>query len=181
MDRWRAAYALAISLLASKDPQSLAAAEEALVLSREIGGPGALAEAAHVASLARQASGDLEGARAVLEETFAQLDPARMTIQRDAITRLETRRAEVALARGDIETARTSATTAVHIAPKPHVETRAEALLALASVAVVERRAADARSLITEATNLVASTGYRDLRERAERMADGLAARSEAR
>ncbi|HEY8785827.1 MAG TPA: hypothetical protein VIN63_05065, partial [Candidatus Limnocylindria bacterium] len=159
----------------------LAAAEEALLLAREIGGPGALAEAAHTASLARQASGDLEGARTVLEETFAQLDPARMTIQRDVITRLETRRAEVALARGDIETARTSATSAVRLAPRPHVETRAEALLALASVAKVDQRTADARSLITEATNLLASSGYRDLRERAERMAEGLAARSEAR
>ena len=181
MDRWRAAYALAISLLASGDAGALAAAEEALVHAREIGGPGALAEAAHIASLARQASGDLEGARTVLEETFAQLDPARMTVQRDVITRLETRRAEVALARGDIETARTSATTAVRIAPRPHVETRAEALLALASVALTEKQTADARSLISEATTLLAPSGYRDLRERAERMADALPARSEAR
>jgi len=180
MDRWKAAYALAVSLLAGNDPGSLAAAEEALVLAREIGGPGALAEAAHAASSARQASGDLEGARTVLEETFAQLDPARMTIQRDAITRLETRRAEVALARGDIETARISATTAVRIAPKPHVETRAEALLALASVAAVEDRSADARSLITEAMTLLAPSGYRDLRERAERMAERLSAGSAA-
>jgi len=97
------------------------------------------------------------------------------------ITRLETRRAEVALARGDIETARTSATTAVRIAPRPHVETRAEALLALASVALTEKQTADARSLISEATTLLAPSGYRDLRERAERMADALPARSEAR
>ncbi|MDP9275645.1 MAG: AAA family ATPase [Chloroflexota bacterium] len=181
MDRWRAAYALSISLLASGDPGAHAAAEEALILAREIGGPGALAEAARTASLARQASGDLEGARTVLDETFAQLDPTRMTIQRDAITRLETRRAEVALARGDIETARTSATTAVRIAPKPHVETRAAALLALASVALVEERHANARSLITEAMALLAPSGYRDLRERAERMAEGLSTRSQAR
>jgi class 3 adenylate cyclase len=180
MDRWRAAYALSVALLASGDPGARAATEEALILAREIGGPGALAEAAHTASLARQASGDLDGARAVLDETFAQLDPSRMTIQRDAITRLETRRAEVALARGDIETARVSATTAVRIAPKPHVETRAEALLALASVAVVEERHADARSLIADAMALLAPSGYRDLRERAERMAEGLSARSQA-
>jgi hypothetical protein len=181
MDRWRAAYALAVSLLASQDPAALAAAEEALVLAREIGGPGALAEAAHAASLARQASGDLDGARTVLEETFAQLDPAKMTIQRDAITRLETQRAEVALARGDIETARTSASTAVRIAPKPHVETRAEALLALASVALVEDRSADARVLVSEAVDLLKPSGYRDLRERAERMAERVAPRSPAR
>jgi len=181
MDRWRAAYALAVSLLASEDPGALAAAEEALLLAREIGGPGALAEAAHTASLARQASGDLEGARTVLEETLAQLDPARMTVQRDVITRLETRRAEVALARGDIETARSSATTAVRIAPGPHVETRAEALLALAAVALIDERTADARSLITEAMALLAPSGYRDLRERAERMAESSAARSQAR
>src|SRR5205814_3207295 len=36
MDRWRAAYALAVSLLASDDPAALDAAEEALVLAREI-------------------------------------------------------------------------------------------------------------------------------------------------
>ncbi|MDQ2913384.1 MAG: hypothetical protein M3T56_09025, partial [Chloroflexota bacterium] len=181
MDRWRAAYALAVSLLASGDANALAAAEEALILAREIGGPGALAEAAHTASRARQAGGDLDGARTVLEETFAQLDVARMTTQRDAITRLETRRAEVALAHGDIETARTSATTAVRIAPKPHVETRAEALLALASVAMADEHTAEARSLIAEATSLLAPSGYRDLRERAERMAQRVAARSSAR
>jgi len=104
-----------------------------------------------------------------------------MTVQRDVITRLETRRAEVALARGDIETARSSATTAVRIAPGPHVETRAEALLALAAVAIIEERIADARGLITEAMALLAPSGYRDLRERAERMAESLATRSQAR
>jgi ATP/maltotriose-dependent transcriptional regulator MalT len=181
MDRWRAAYALAVSLLASDDPGALGAAEEALLLAREIGGPGALAEAAHAASRARQATGDLEGARTVLEETFAQLDPAKMMTQRDAIARLETRRAEVALARGDIETARISATSAVQIAPKPHVETRAQALLALASVALFEEKRADARSLITEAVALLAPSGYRDLRERGERMAEDAAERSPAR
>ena len=181
MDRWRAAYALAVSLIASGDPRARAAAEEALVLAREIGGPGALAEAAHTASLARQASGDLDGARVVLEETFAQLDPARMTIQRDAITRLETRRAEVALAHGDMETARVSATNAVRIAPKPHVETRAEALLALASVDFAEERREDADSLVKEAMSLLAPSGYRDIRRRAERMAEALAVRSQAR
>jgi class 3 adenylate cyclase/tetratricopeptide (TPR) repeat protein len=180
MDRWRAAHALAITRLASGDPRALAAAEEALLLAREIGGPGALAEGALVASHAREASGDLEGARKVLDETAAQLDPARMTIQRDAITRLETRRAEVALARGDIESARISATTAVRIAPKPHVETRALALLALASVALVDERRADARSLVNDATSLLAPSGYRELRKRAERMAEGLAATSKA-
>src|SRR5205085_2760433 len=110
---------LAYAVWASSEPLGLTGRleEQAELLDH------ALAEAADAASSARQASGDLEGARTVLEETFAQLDPARMTIQRDAITRLETRRAEVALARGDIETARVSATTAVRIAPKPHVET----------------------------------------------------------
>ena len=181
MDRWRAAYALAISLLASDDAGALAAAEEALVLAREIGGPGALAEAAHIASLARQASGDLDGARTVVDDAFAQLDPARMTIQRDVIARLETRRAEVALARGDIATARTSSTTAVRIAPSPHVETRAEALLALASVELMDKRIAEARRLIAEAKSLLAPSGYHELRERAERMAEDVAARSEAR
>jgi class 3 adenylate cyclase len=181
MDRWRAAYALVVSLLANGDPGSLAAAEEALALAREIGGPGALAEAAEAASRARQASADLEGAAKVLEETFAQLDLARMTTLRDLITRLETRRAEVALARGDIDTARSSATAAVRIAPKPHVETRAEALLALASVALVDDRRSESRGLIAEAIALLAPSDYRDLRERAARMAERLAAGSPAR
>jgi len=61
------------------------------------------------------------------------------------------------------------------------VETRAEALLALASVAVSEEKRADAQRLISEAVALLAPSGYRDLRERAERMAEGLSARSEAR
>ena len=181
MERWRASYALVVSLLATGDPASLDAAEDALVLAREIGGPGALAEAANPASRARQAAGDLEGARAVLDETFAQLDPARMTIQRDLIARLETRRAEVALARGDLETARTSSISAVRLAPKGFVEARAEALLAMASLAVTEDRSAEAQSLITEANALIAPTDYRDLRERAQRMAGLLAARSPAR
>jgi class 3 adenylate cyclase len=181
MDRWRASYALLISLLANDDPASLAAAEDALTLAREIGGPGALVEAAHPASRARQAAGDLEGARAILDETFAQLDPARMTVQRDAFARLETRRAEVALARGDRETARRSAASAVVLAPKEHVETRSEALLAMASVALNEDRSEEAQRLIAEANALVAPTEYRDLRERAQRMAGLVAARSPAR
>jgi len=181
MDRWRAAYALVVSLLANDDPAAFAAAEEALALAREIGGPGALVEAAHPASRARQAAGDLDGARAILDETFAQLDPARMTVQRDAIARLETRRAEVALARGDHESARVSATSAVALAPKEHVETRSEALLALASVALAEEKGEEARSLIAEADALVGPTEYRDVRERARRMAEEAAARSPAR
>jgi class 3 adenylate cyclase/tetratricopeptide (TPR) repeat protein len=181
MARWRAAYALVVSLLANDDPGALAAAEDALGLAREIGGPGALAEAAHVASRARQVSGDLDGARAVLEEAFAQLDPARMTTQRNVITRLETRRAEVALASGDLDTARSSATTAVRIAPKLHVETRAEALLALASVNLADERRAEAATLIAEAHALLAPSGYRELRERAERMAERIGAGSPAR
>jgi class 3 adenylate cyclase len=181
MDRWRAAYALVISLLANDDPASLGAAEDALTLAREIGGPGALMEAAHPASRARQAAGDLDGARAILDETFAQLDPARMTVQRDAIARLETRRAEVALARGDHETARGSATSAVALAPQEHVETRCEALLIMASVALDEGRSEEAHSLIADANALVGPTEYRDLRERARRMAEDAAARSPAR
>jgi class 3 adenylate cyclase len=171
VDRWRAALALAISLLADDDPASLAAAEEVLTLAREIGGPGALAEAAHPVSRARQAAGDLDGARAVLDETFAQLDPARMTTQRDVIARLETRRAEVALARGDLETARLSVTSAVQLAPKQHVESRTEALLAMASLALLEERDAEAQSILAEANALIAPTEYRDLRERAQRIA----------
>jgi ATP/maltotriose-dependent transcriptional regulator MalT len=169
------------SLLANDDPRSLSAAEDALALAREIGGPGALAEAAFTASRARQASGDLDGAGAVLEEAFSQLDPARMTVQRDVIARLETRRAEVALARGDMDTARTSAMSAVSLAPKQHVETRVEALLAMAAVAQREDRSAEARSLISEANAVIAPTEYRDLRERVQRMAELVSARAPAR
>jgi class 3 adenylate cyclase len=181
LDRWKAAYAVAISLLASDDPAALAAAEEALALAREIGGPGALAEAADAVSRARQSSGDLDGARAIVDEAFAQLDPARMTTQREAITRLETRRSVVALAQGDLDTAHTSATIAVEMAPKQHVESRAEALLAQAAVAVVDQRRADAHGLISEAIAVLSSSGYRVLRSRAERMAERLATESPAR
>ena len=180
-DRWRAALALASSLLADADPASLAAAEEALALAREIGGPGALAEAAHPASRARRAAGDLDGARAVLDETFGQLDPARMTTQRDVIARLETRRAEVALASGDLETARISVTAAVQLAPKQLVESRTEALLAMASLALREERDTEAQSILAEANALIAPTEYRTLRERAQRMAGLVATRLPAR
>jgi class 3 adenylate cyclase/tetratricopeptide (TPR) repeat protein len=180
MDRWRAAHARVVSLVANRDPAALAAAEDALTLGREIGGPGALAEAAVYASRARQEAGDLDGARGVLDETLAVLDPARMTIQRDVIARIETRRAEVAIARGDLETARSSALSAVGLAPKGHVETRSEALLAAASVALAEGEAEDARRLIAEASALIEPTDYRDLRERAHRMSDLAAARSPA-
>jgi len=180
MDRWRAAHARVVSLVANRDPAALAAAEDALTLGREIGGPGALAEAAVYASRARQEAGDLGGARAVLDETLAVLDPARMTIQRDVIARIETRRAEVAIARGDLETARSSALSAVGLAPKGHVETRSAALLAAASVALAEGAAEEAQRLIVEASALIEPTDYRDLRERARRMADLAAARSKA-
>jgi class 3 adenylate cyclase/tetratricopeptide (TPR) repeat protein len=181
MDHWRAAHAIALSMIASNDPGAVAAADEALVLAREIWGPGALGEAADAASRARQQSGDLQGARRILEETFGQLDPARMTVQREIITRLETRRGEVSLALGDPGTARISATTAVRLAPKTHVESRTEALLALASVALYEERTDEARRLIAEANTLVGPTEYHDLRERARRMADALTAESPAR
>ena len=181
MERWRAAWALAASMLVNNDAGSLDAAEDALVLAREVGGPGALAEAAELASRARQQSGDLEGAQAVLDETFAELDPARMPVQREAITRLETRRSEVALARGDLPLARTSAATAVRLAPRGHVEVRTSALLAMASVDLAEARRDEARRHIDEANALVAPSGYRDLSERAKRMAEDLSARSKAR
>jgi len=181
LDRWKAAHALAISLLANDDPTSLGAAEEALTLAREIGGPGALAEAAEAASRARQSRGELEGARAVIDEAFAHLDPSRMTTQRDSIARLETRRSEVALAQHDLETARSSAANAVRVAPDQHVEIRAEALLAQASVALADERRSEAQSLIAQATAILSSTGYRVLRARAEQMAESLAARSPAR
>jgi class 3 adenylate cyclase len=180
-ERWRAAWALAASLLASNDARSLDAAEDALVLAREVGGPGALAEAADLASRARQHHGDLEGAQAVLDEVFAQLDPARMTVQREAITRLETRRSEVALARGDLSLARTSAATAVRLAPRGHVEVRTSALLAMASVDLAEARRDEARRHIDEANALVAPSEYRDLRERAKRMSGLAIPRSPAR
>jgi hypothetical protein len=181
MDRWKAAHAQAISFLSNGDAGSLPAAEEALGLAREIGGPGALAEAAHAASRARQANGDIDGARAVLDEAFGQLDAARMTVQRDVIARLETRRAEVALARGDLGTARASAMSAIGLAPRHYVETRSEALLAMASVALAEERSKEAESLVAEANALIAPTEYVDLRERAKRMALLVAARSAAR
>jgi class 3 adenylate cyclase/tetratricopeptide (TPR) repeat protein len=180
MDHWRATWALVISLLANSDAEALSAAEEALTLARDIGGPGALMEAAHATSRARQAANDLDGARAVLDETFAQLDPARMTIQRDAIARLETRRAEVAIARGDLETARSSATMAVRLAPKEHVETRTAALLAAAALALMEERTEAARGFIAEAGTLVEPTEYRDLRSMAQHMAGLVAARAPA-
>jgi hypothetical protein len=104
-----------------------------------------------------------------------------MTVQREIITRLETRRSEVSLALGDLETARTSAAIAVRLAPKTHVEARTEALLALASICLEEGLTEEAGGIIAEANALVAPTEYRDLRERAERMAEGLAARSQAR
>ena len=162
-------------------PRIAPAAEEALSLAREVGGPGALAEAALTASRARQQSGDLGGAQAVLDEIEAELDPARMTVQREAITLLETRRSEVAFARGDRAVARTSATTAVRLAPKRHVEARVEALLALASVDFAEERPTDAQRLIEEASALAAPTDYRDLQERTRRMTDELTARPKAR
>jgi len=181
MDRLRAAHALVISLLANNAPEALAAAEDALALAREIGGPGGWAEAAEAASRARQMSGDLDGARTVLEDAFAQLDSARMTTQRDAITRLETRRAEVALARGDLELARASAAAAVSLAPTQHVETRVEALLASASVALREERSAEAEKLVSEANAIIAPTEYRELHARVQSLADLVRARAPAR
>jgi tetratricopeptide (TPR) repeat protein len=181
MDRWRAAHAVALSLIAVGDPAAVSAADEALGLAREIWGPGALGEAADTASRARQQAGDLEGARSILEETFEQLDPARMTVQREIIARLETRRSEVALALGDTAAARTSAATAVRLAPKALVEPRTDALLALAAVALHEEKNEEARALISEASALITPTEYSELRERAQRMAEQVAPRSPAR
>jgi class 3 adenylate cyclase/tetratricopeptide (TPR) repeat protein len=181
MDRWRAASALATTLLADQDPEAPAAAEAALESAREVGGPGALAETAELASRARQQSGDLEAAQRVLDETFTQLDPAKMTVQREVITRLETRRSEVALARGNRSLARDSAATAIHLAPRRHVEARGAALLAMASVELADGRRDEAHRLIAEVRGLVAGSGFRDLQQRVERMGEDLTARSKAR
>jgi len=102
-------------------------------------------------------------------------------VQRETITRLETRRSEVAIARGDRTVARTSAIAAVRLAPKRHVEARVEALLALATIDLAEERPKDAERLIEEASALAAPTGFRDLQERARRMTDELTARPKAR
>jgi len=104
-----------------------------------------------------------------------------MTTQRDVIARLETRRAEVALASGDLETARISVTAAVQLAPKQLVESRTEALLAMASLALREERDTEAQSILAEANALIAPTEYRTLRERAQRMAGLVATRLPAR
>jgi class 3 adenylate cyclase len=181
MDRWKAGHAIALSLVADRDPAAAGAADEALGLAREIWGPGALGEAADTASRARQQRGDLEGARQILDETLDQLDPARMTVQREIIARLETRRSEIALALGDLLTARISGSSAVRLAPKTHVEARAEALLALAAVAMTEKKDGEARALLDEASALIAQTEYHDLRKRVEGMGESLPARSEAR
>jgi len=51
----------------------------------------------------------------------------------------------------------------------------------MASLALVEERSAEAQSLIADAHALIAPTEYVDLRERAQRMAGLVAARSAAR
>jgi hypothetical protein len=71
--------------------------------------------------------------------------------------------------------------SAIGLAPRHYVETRSEALLAMASVALAEERSKEAESLVAEANALIAPTEYVDLRERAKRMALLVAARSAAR
>jgi class 3 adenylate cyclase/tetratricopeptide (TPR) repeat protein len=171
MDRWRASHAMARYLLASGDAPALPAAEESLAMAREIGGPGPLGYAAEVVSRARKEAGDLDGAMSILDETLAQVDAARMPSQVDIIARLEAIRTDVALARGDLETARRSASNAVRLAPKTRIAARATANLALAAVAEAEQRSSDAHRLIEETLTLLADTDLRELRGRAELVA----------
>ena len=171
IDGFKAADAWARTLLASADAEAGAAAVELVALARTVGGHWAMARAAEVASLARELAGDAEGALRILVETLADFDSARMPTQREAVARLEAMRSRLALASGDIETARSSAETAVRAAPRTHVAARATANLAAAAVAIASGDRDEARRLIEETQALLAPTQYRGLRERAEMMA----------
>jgi class 3 adenylate cyclase len=180
-DRFRAAHARARTLLAAGDSHALGAADEAFELAREIGGPGALARAAEVLALAREQAGDAGAAESLLIEVLAELDPARMPNQREAIAHLEAIRSRLALARGDLAEARKAAATAVEVAPRTHLAARGMANLAAAALARAENRASDARRLVDETLAFLAPTQLRTLRARAEQMLDHAAARSDAR
>ena len=130
-----------------------------------------MARAAEVASLARELAGDVDGASLVLADTLAQFDSTRMPTQREAIARLEAMRSRLALASGDIATARSSAEAALRAAPLTHVAARASASLAAAAVAHADGDDKEARRLIDEARAVLAPTQYGGLRERAEHMA----------
>ena len=171
IDGFKAADAWARALLASGDPDASAAAAELISLAHTVGGHWAMARAAEVASLARELAGDVDGASLVLADTLAQFDSTRMPTQREAIARLEAMRSRLALASGDIATARSSAEAALRAAPPTHVAARASANLAAAAVAHADGDDKEARRLIDEARAVLAPTQYGGLRERAEHMA----------
>ena len=171
LDAFKAADAWARALLATGDPEVGAASTELVALARTVGGHWAMARAAEVASLARELAGDSKGALRVLVETLTEFDSARMPTQREAIARLEAMRSRLALASGDLSTARSSAETALRAAPPTHVAARSSANLAAAAVAHVDGDDNEARRLIEETRALLAPTQYGGLRERAERLA----------
>jgi len=164
------ADAWARALLASGDADASTAAVELVALARTVGGRWAMARAAEVASLARELTGDANGALRVLVETLAEFD-SRMPTQREAIARLEAMRSRLALASGDIATARSSAEAALRAAPLTHVAARASADLAAAAVAHADGDDKEALRRIEDARALLAPTQYGGLRERAELMA----------
>ena len=137
--------------LETRQDETRAAAAELISLARTVGGHWAMARAAEVASLARELAGDVDGASLVLADTLAQFDSTRMPTQREAIARLEAMRSRLALASGDIATARSSAEAALRAAPPTHVAARASANLAAAAVAHADGDDKEARRLIDEA------------------------------
>ncbi|HEV8536606.1 MAG TPA: adenylate/guanylate cyclase domain-containing protein [Candidatus Limnocylindria bacterium] len=175
LDAFKAAEAWARVLLARNNTQARAAAEEALALAREIGGPGPLARAAETAARAREQAGDKDGALELLEEVLDKLDATRMPTHREAIARLEATRSAVALSRGDRKTARASAETAMRIAPPTNVAAQAIAELAAVSVALAAQRLDDAQRLIEHAQSVLKPTQYRALRQRADGLAREIA------
>ena len=180
-DRFRAADALARVLLARGEERAVAAADDALRLAREIGGPGTLARAAEIAALARERYGDADGARIVLDEVLRQLDSERMPNQRAAIARLEAIRSRLALARDDLTVARQAAAAALAAAPKTHVAVRAVGQLAAAAIAKAEKRTEDAKALIGETIALLAPTQLHRLKAQAEQQMDSTSVRARAR
>jgi class 3 adenylate cyclase len=171
-DRFRAADALARAFLARGEDRAVAAADDALQLAREIGGPGTLARAAEISALAQERSGDAARAEALVDDALRQLDPTRMPNQRAAISRLEAIRSRLALARGDLGVSAAAATAAMTVVPKTHVADVASAQLAAAAVAEAEHRPGVARTLIDSTIELLAGTSLRVLRDRAERQRD---------
>ncbi len=167
LQRFKASVATAWSLLAENDVAAARGdADAAAALARDIGGPWAFALASELIGETLLRQGDARGARAILRDAVAKLDPDATPAMRAHVARVRAALARAALRLGELDEALAAALSAVTAAPATDVRAAAVALWALAEVDAAAGDDAAARERYARALDTIEPTGYRMLAAR---------------